>query len=113
MGTALFLLVGLFLLAASALVGNLFSSNITWRSAILRALVIQVIVVGSLSLGWFGLLGGFGGGDNPLWFYVAALLQFPASLLFTTVLGLTTNAFPDDVHGIEVADAVVAILEFV
>jgi hypothetical protein len=40
-------------------------------------------------------------------------LQFPASLLFTTGLGLTTNAIPDDIQKIQVAGAVVAALEFV
>jgi hypothetical protein len=84
-----------------------------WRSALMKALVFQVVAVGFLSLGWFGLVGGFGGSDNPLWFYVAAVLQFPASLLFTTVLGLVAKVFPDDIQRIEVAGAVVAVLEFV
>jgi hypothetical protein len=79
----------------------------------LKALVVQVGLVGFLSLGWFGLVGGFGGADNPLWLYVAAALQFPASLLFTTVLELTAKILPGGVQSIEVAGAVVAVLEFV
>jgi hypothetical protein len=85
----------------------------SWRSALLKALSIQGVVVGFLSLGWFELLGGFGGADNPLWFYLAAVLRFPASLLFGTVLGLVTKIFADDAHSVEVAGAVVAVLEFV
>jgi hypothetical protein len=54
----------------------------TWKGAFLKAFVVQLGLVGFLSLGWFGFVGGFGGADNPLWFYVAAVLQFPASLLF-------------------------------
>lgn len=85
----------------------------SWRAALLKALVVQVVVVGFLSLGWFGLAGGFGGADNPLWFYVAAVLQFPASLLFTTVLELIATVVPNDVQRIEIAGAVVAVVEFV
>jgi len=85
----------------------------SWRGALLKALAFQVVVVGFLSLGWFGLLAGFGGADNPLWFYVGAVLQFPASLLFRPVMGSITKLFPDDVQAFEVAGAVVAILEFV
>jgi hypothetical protein len=85
----------------------------TWRNAFLKALVVQICIVGSLSLGWFGFLGGFGGADNPLWFYVAAVLQFPASLLFTTALGLIAKASPGETQAFEVAGALVAVLEFV
>jgi hypothetical protein len=85
----------------------------TWRSALLKALVIQVVLVGFLALGWFGLVPGFGGADNPLWFYVAAVLQFPTSLLFTTLLGPITKVFPGDVRSLELAGAAVAVLEFV
>jgi hypothetical protein len=113
MATALLLLVGLLLLAAAALVGNLFSSSSTWRSALFKALVIQAVVFGFLSLGWFGLVGGFGGADNPLWFYVAAVLQFPASLLFSTVLGAVTKVTPDGVRNIEVAGVIVAVMQYV
>jgi hypothetical protein len=85
----------------------------SWRSALLKALIVQVVVVGFLSLGWFGLLGGFGGADNPLWFYLAGVLQFPASLLFSTVLGPIAKLSLSDVQGIEVAGAVVAVVQFV
>jgi len=85
----------------------------SWRSAFSKALVFQGVVVGFLSLGWFGMLGGFGGADNPLWFYLGAVLQFPASLLFRPALGLVTKVFPDDRQAFEVAGAVVAVLEFV
>jgi hypothetical protein len=83
----------------------------SWRRALLKALVVQVVLVGLLSLEWFGFPAG--GADNPLWFYVAAVLQFPASLLFATVLGLISKVFPDDVQSIEIAGAVVAVLELV
>jgi hypothetical protein len=83
----------------------------TWRNAFLKALVVQICTVGLLSLGWFGFAGGFGGADNPLWFYVAAVLQFPASLLFTTVLGPIARVFPGDVHSIEITGAVVALVQ--
>jgi hypothetical protein len=56
-------------------------------------------------------VGGFGGADNPLWFYVAAVLQFPASLLFTTALGPISAVFPGDVHSIEVTGGVVALVQ--
>jgi hypothetical protein len=69
----------------------------TWQGAIWKALMVQVGLVGFLSLGWFGLLPGLQGADNPLWFYLAAVLQFPASLLFTAVLGPIAKVFPDDV----------------
>jgi hypothetical protein len=85
----------------------------SWRNALTKALVFQVVVVGFLSLGWFGLLGGFGGADNPLWFYAAAVLQFPASLLFRPVLGVVMKVLPGDVQAFEVAGGVVAVLEFV
>jgi hypothetical protein len=85
----------------------------SWRNAFLKALVFQVVIVGCLSLGWFGLLGGFGGADNPLWFYVGAALQFPASLLFRPVLGLVTKLFADEVQAFDIAGAVVAVVEFV
>jgi hypothetical protein len=84
----------------------------TWRSALFKALAIQAGLVEFLSLAWFGLTPGFGGADNPLWFYMAAVLQFPASLLFTTVLGPITKVFPDDIQSLEVAGAAVAILPF-
>jgi hypothetical protein len=70
-------------------------------------------LVGFLSLGWFGLLPGLQGADNPLWFYLAAVLQFPASLLFTAILGPIAKVFTDDVQRLEVAGAVVAVVEFV
>jgi hypothetical protein len=66
-----------------------------------------------LSLGWFGLAGGFGGADNPLWFHVAAVLQFPASLLFSTFLGPIAKLSLSDVQSIEAAAAVVAVVQFV
>lgn len=84
----------------------------TWRSAFLKALVMQICTVGLLSLGWFGFVGGFGGADNPLWFYVAAVLQFPASLLFTTALGPIASVLPGDAHSIEATGAVVALVQF-
>lgn len=59
------------------------------------------------------MLGGFGGADNPLWFYVAAVLQFPASLLSRPVVGLVSKVVPDDAQSMEVAGAVVAVLQFV
>ena len=85
----------------------------SWRSAFLKALVVQICIVGLMSLGWFGFVGGFGGADNPLWFYLGAVLQFPASLLFTTALGLVTKAFPGWGQAFEIAGALVAVLEFV
>jgi hypothetical protein len=85
----------------------------SWQGAFLKAFDVQLGLVGVLSLGWFGFVGGFGGADNPLWFYLGSVLQFPASLLFTTVLGLVTKAFPGEAQAFEVAGAVVAVLEFV
>jgi hypothetical protein len=92
--------------------GNHMKAN-TWQGALLKAFAVQLGLVGFLSLGWFGFVGGFGGADNPLWFYLGAVLQLPASLLFTTVLGLVTKAFPGEAQAFEVAGALVAVLEFV
>jgi hypothetical protein len=67
------------------------------------------LVIGMVRVGrWI-----WGRADNPLWFYLGAVLQFPASLLFRPVLGLVTKVFPDEVHSVEVAGAVVAVVEFV
>jgi ABC-type dipeptide/oligopeptide/nickel transport system permease subunit len=67
------------------------------------------VIIGALSAGLFG----FGGGaDNPFWFYAAAILQFPASLLFTTVLAVLKTKSANEILGLEVACAVVAILQF-
>ena len=85
----------------------------TWRDALLKALVVQICIVGLLSLGWFGFVGGFGGADNPLWFYVAAVLQFPASLLFTAALGPIAKIFPGDAQSIVATGAVVAVVQFI
>jgi hypothetical protein len=80
-----------------------------WRSAALKALLIQISIVGFLSLVWFGFAGG---ADNPLWFYLAVVLEFPTSLFFTPVLGVIAKTFPDDLQRIEVAGLVVAFLQF-
>jgi hypothetical protein len=85
-------------------------STNSWRSAIFKALLIQIAIVGILSLVWLGYAGG---ADNPLWFYLATVLQFPASLLFSFVLGLITRIFPSGAQGMEMAAAVVVVLQFV
>jgi hypothetical protein len=52
----------------------------SWIAASLWALLVEAALMGWLVLDWFG---GFrAGADNPLWFYFALILQFPASLLF-------------------------------
>ena len=65
----------------------------SWAAAWLRAALIQGVIVVFLLLGYFNLFPMFRGADNPLWFYVAGLLQFPASLLFILAPRLIVNGF--------------------
>jgi hypothetical protein len=76
----------------------------------MTALVIQVVVVGFLALGWSGFAGG---ADNPMWFYLGAVLQFPASLLFEAMDGALVKSIPEVAQRFQVAGAFVAALEFV
>lgn len=52
--------------------------KLTWRGAALRALAVEVILFGLLLPGFFHS----GGADNPSWFFLALILQFPFSLVF-------------------------------
>jgi hypothetical protein len=63
-----------------------------WGKAILKAALVEAVLAAIL----FGCAywPGFTGADNPLWFWLALLLQFPASLLFLTIEGSTTQIMP-------------------
>ena len=50
----------------------------TWRSALLRALAVELILIGLLLPGFLHP----GGADNPLPLLLGFALQFPLSLLF-------------------------------
>jgi hypothetical protein len=50
----------------------------TWPRALRRALVVELILLGLLIPGFLHS----GGADNPIWFFLALILQFPSSLVF-------------------------------
>jgi hypothetical protein len=55
--------------------GNYMKAN-TWQGALLKAFAVQLGLVGFLSLGWFGFVGGFGGADNPRGSILARFCNF-------------------------------------
>lgn len=56
-----------------------FGSRPSWLQSALRAFLIEAALVGCLVASFFTV----SGADNPLWFYLVMIFQFPSSLLWT------------------------------
>src|SRR5579872_5593892 len=69
-------------MAVSTLTDNPFGRpRPSWRSSIIRALVIEVVLFAFLLLAFLSP-----GSHNPVPFFLALILQFPSSLLFVPLL---------------------------
>ena len=63
----------------------------SWSQAARRAALTQCVITAVMLVPLFGLADVplFQGADNPLWLYLAFLLQLPGSLLFIPIFSLT------------------------
>jgi len=59
-----------------------------WKVAIVRVAIVETLLVSIVVITGSGFIPGFNGADNPLWSYVAVILQFPAVALAPLVLYL-------------------------
>jgi ABC-type glycerol-3-phosphate transport system permease component len=85
----------------------------TWVSAFLVATLIEGALAAFILLSGYGVLSVpiFRGADNPLFFFVAFLLQFPASVLFVPLFGLASSLTTDEELAMLEAFTVVAVLQ--
>jgi len=82
---------------------------ISWRRALIQAVCLDAVLLGAAL--W--VFSSSTGADSPLGFYIALVVQFPASLLFQPMLTAVTRLGASDSTAMTTAAAGVALLEFV